>query len=147
MNDAQRERDEQFDGFDEADGFAIPVRDAEPEPPATPQDGTDWTRAQSVRDDPESLGAEARKLWDAVYSQFLEPVVRNYPDAAGHLSKAGEELASAARSLIRGNEQLWAGSGPRHADPSGATDVDVVEVLADEESADREHEDDGREQE
>ena len=141
MNDAQREpREEQFDGFDELDGFDIPVHDAAPELPAAPQDGPDWTRAQSVRDDPESLGAEARKLWGAVYSQFLEPLVQNYPDAAGHLSKAGEELASAARSLIRGSEQLWAGSGPSSADPSTATDV--VEVLEDEEP-----EDDGPEQE
>jgi hypothetical protein len=131
VNDAQPEpRDEQFDEFDEAEGFEIPVQDAERGLPATPQDGTDWTRTQSVRDDPESLGAEARKLWDAVYSQFLQPLVRNYPEAAEHLTSAGDELASAVRSLIRGSEQLWAGTGARTADPSEATDV--VEVLQDE---------------
>ena len=93
MNDAQREpRDEQFDEFDEAEGFEIPVQDAERGLPATPQDGTDWTRTQSVRDDPESLGAEARKLWDAVYSQFLQPLVRNYPEAAEHLTSREWEI-------------------------------------------------------
>ncbi len=139
MNDAQREpRDEQFDEFDEAEGFEIPVQDAERGLPATPQDGTDWTRTQSVRDDPESLGAEARKLWDAVYSQFLQPLVRNYPEAAEHLTSAGDELASAVRSLIRGSEQLWAGTGTRTADPSDATDV--VEVLQDEAPEDDEPE-------
>ena len=136
MNDAQPEpRDEQFD---EAEGFEIPVQDAERGLPATPQDGTDWTRTQSVRDDPESLGAEARKLWDAVYSQFLQPLVRNYPEAAEHLTSAGDELASAVRSLIRGSEQLWAGTGTRSADPSESTDV--VEVLQDEAPEDDEPE-------
>jgi len=118
----------------EEEEFDIPVRDAEraaaPAVPETPDDGTDWTRARAVRDDPESLGEEARKLWDAVRSQFVEPLVRNYPEAAGHLSSAGAELASAVRSLIRGSEQLWAGSGPRDADASAA--ADVVEVLDDE---------------
>jgi hypothetical protein len=122
--------EERGEEFDEAEGFEIPVQDAERDLPAAPDDGTDWTRTQSVRDDPESLGAEARKLWDAVYSQFLQPVARNYPEAAGHLTNAGEELVSAVRSLIRGSEQLWAGSGPRTADPSEA--ADVVEVLQDE---------------
>jgi hypothetical protein len=131
VNDAQREpRDEQFDEFDEAEGFEIPVQHADRDLPATAEDGTDWTRTQSVRDDPESLGAEARKLWDAVYSQFLQPLARNYPEAAGHLTTAGDELASAVRSLIRGSEQLWAGTGTRNADPSET--ADVVEVLQDE---------------
>ena len=118
----------------EEEEFDIPVRDAGeaavPAVPETPDEGLDWTRAQSVRDDPESLGVEARKLWDAVRSQFVEPLLRSYPEAAGHLSSAGGELASAVRSLIRGSEQLWAGSGPADADPSGA--ADVVEVLEDE---------------
>ena len=122
----------------EEEEFDIPVRDAEqaaaPAVPESPDEDADWTRAQSVRDDPESLGEEARKLWDAVRSQFVEPVLRNYPEAAGHLSSAGAELASAVRSLIRGSEQLWAGSGPRTADPSAATDV--VEVLEDEDPGD-----------
>jgi hypothetical protein len=136
VNDAQPEpRD---DEFDEAEAFEIPVQDAERGLPATAPDGTDWTRTQSVRDDPESLGAEARKLWDAVYSQFLQPLVRNYPEAAEHLTSAGDELASAVRSLIRGSEQLWAGAGPRTADPSEATDV--VEVLQDEAPEDDEPE-------
>jgi hypothetical protein len=79
------------------------------------------------------LGDEARKLWDAVLTQFVEPVVRSYPEAANHLSNAGAELASAVRSLIRGSEQLWAGSGPKAAEPST---TDVVEVLEDEATQD-----------
>jgi hypothetical protein len=138
VNDAQREpRDEQSDEFDEAEGFEIPVHDAESGLPASPVDEPDWTRTESVRDDPESLGAEARKLWDAVYSQFLQPLVHNYPEAAGHLTSAGDELASAVRSLIRGSEQLWAGNSERNADPSAGTDV-VVEVLQDEAPAETE---------
>jgi hypothetical protein len=125
VNEAEREpRDEDLD---EAEEFEIPVHDAEPGLPAASDDGPDWTRTEPVRDDPESLGAEARKLWDAVYSQFLQPLVHNYPEAAGHLASAGEEVASAVRSLIRGSEQLWAGDAAREADPSAATDV--VEVL------------------
>jgi hypothetical protein len=120
---------------DEEEEFDIPVRDAgdgaAPAVPDVPEDDLDWTRTESVRDDPESLGDEARKLWDALRSQFVEPVLRSYPEAAGHLSNAGAELASAVRSLIRGSEQLWAGAaGPTNADPSGAPDV--VEVLEDE---------------
>lgn len=131
MNEAQRApHGDGFDEVDEAEGFEIPVQDAERDLPVAPHDEPDWTRTQSVRDDPESLGAEARKLWDAVYSQFVQPLVRNYPEAAGHLTSAGDELASAVRSLIRGSEQLWAGTGPRTADPSEA--ADVVEVLQDE---------------
>jgi Family of unknown function (DUF5304) len=132
VNEAQDEpRDEEFD---------IPVRDAGGEPvdelsrvPERSEDGPDWTRTESVRDDPESLGDEARKLWDAVLTQFVEPVVRSYPEAANHLSNAGAELASAVRSLIRGSEQLWAGSGPKAAEPST---TDVVEVLEDEATQD-----------
>ena len=138
MNEAQDEpRDE---AFDEVDEFDIPVRDAggdraagHANVPAAPDDVPDWTRTESVRDDPESLGDEARKLWDAVLTQFVEPVVRSYPEAATHLSNAGAELASAVRSLIRGSEQLWAGSGPKTAEPST---TDVVEVLEDEATQD-----------
>jgi Family of unknown function (DUF5304) len=135
VNEAQDEpRDEPFDEVGE---FDIPVRDAggeraagQADVPAKPDEAADWTRTESVRDDPESLGDEARKLWDAVLTQFVEPVVRSYPEAATHLSNAGAELASAVRSLIRGSEQLWAGSGPtKTAEPST---TDVVEVLEDE---------------
>lgn len=117
----------------EEEEFDIPVHDAGPAAapavPETPDEDADWTRTHSVRDDPESLGAEARKLWDAVRSQFVEPLLRNYPEAAAHLSSAGGELASAVRSLIRGSEQAWAGSDQRRADASAA--ADVVEVLED----------------
>ena len=123
------------DDEEEFEGFDIPVQDAGggavPAVPDVPEDDLDWTRTESVRDDPESLGDEARKLWDALRSQFVEPVLRSYPEAAGHLTNAGAELASAVRSLIRGSEQLWAGgTDPGNADPSGAPDV--VEVLEDE---------------
>jgi len=124
----------------EDEEFDIPVTDSPPAA-AAPRSGAsgapegltdapDWTRAKSVRDDPESLGDEARKLWDAVRTQFVEPLLRNYPEAAGHLSSAGGELASAVRSLIRGSEQVWAGPGARAEDPAQA--ADVVEVLDDE---------------
>ena len=144
MNEAQDEpRDEPFDEVGE---FDIPVRDAGGERaagqanvPAKPDEAADWTRTESVRDDPESLGDEARKLWDAVRTQFVEPMLRNYPDAADHLSSAGVELASAVRSLIRGSEQLWAGPGSRTAEPPAPTDV--VEVLQEDDAP----EDDGTE--
>jgi hypothetical protein len=119
--------------------FDIPVREAPDAAAAAadlPQDDLDWTRTESVRDDPESLGEEARKLWDALRSQFVEPILRNYPEAAGHLSSAGVELASAVRSLIRGSEQAWAGAAGWNAEPSGAPDV--VEVLEDETPGDDE---------
>lgn len=127
---------------EEESGFDIPVREASdtaaPAAADLPRDGLDWTRTESVRDDPESLGEEARKLWDALRSQFVEPILRSYPEAAGHLSSAGVELASAVRSLIRGSEQLWAGgAGPGDADPSGAPDI--VEVLGDEAPGEHEH--------
>ncbi|MBR7832179.1 DUF5304 family protein [Actinospica durhamensis] len=127
-------------GSADDDEFDIPVTDSlTPAPtgrarnssaPEHPGDATDWTRAHAVRDDPESLGDEARKLWDAVRTQFVEPLLRNYPEAAGHLSSAGGELASAVRSLIRGSEQVWAGPGARAEDPAQA--ADVVDVLDDE---------------
>jgi hypothetical protein len=60
----------------------------------------------------------------------VEPLLRNYPEAAGHVSSAGAELASAFRSLIRGSEQVWAGPGARAEDP--AREADVVDVLDDE---------------
>ncbi len=120
--------------------FDIPVMDSRPPTPAArteasgvperPTDATDWTRARAVRDDPESLGDEARKLWNAVRTQFVEPLLHNYPEAAGHLSNAGGELASAVRSLIRGSEQVWAGPGARAEDPAQA--ADVVDVIDDE---------------
>jgi hypothetical protein len=127
---------------EEESEFDIPVRDAAdeaaPDSAPLPADGLDWTRTESVRDDPESLGEEARKLWDALRSQFVEPILRSYPEAAGHLTSAGVELASAVRSLIRGSEQLWAGgAGPRDADPSGAPDI--VEVLGDDAPGEQEH--------
>jgi hypothetical protein len=109
---------------------ATPARSEAPGAPQAPTDAPDWTRAKSVRDDPESLGDEARKLWNAVRTQFVEPLLHNYPEAAGHLSSAGGELVSAVRSLIRGSEQVWAGPGARAEDPAQA--ADVVEVLDDE---------------
>jgi Family of unknown function (DUF5304) len=72
----------------------------------------DWTRTESVRDDPGTLSEEARKLWDAVRDQFVDPLLRNYPEAAGHLSSAGLEFASAFRALVRGSEQRWTGKPP-----------------------------------
>lgn len=123
--------DEEFDiPVRDAGGESAPAQREEAGAPEAAGEPVDWTWTKSVRDDPESLGAEARKLWDAVRSQFVEPLMHNYPEAAGHLSKAGTELASAVRSLIRGSEQLWAGSGQPGG--SGAEEADVVEVVEDE---------------
>jgi len=117
------------------DSFDIPVLDA-PEPPApspaapgpaetSPAEADrDWTRTDSVRDDPGTLGDEARKLWDAVRDQFVEPILRNYPEAAGHLSSAGLEFASAFRALVRGNEQRWTGKPPSDRPEDTTSDWD-----------------------
>jgi len=107
------------------DGDEIPVVDVEPaappaparssaSPPAPADRGTDWTRADPVRDDPGTLGEEARKLWDSVRDQFVDPLLRNYPEAAGHLSTAGSEFAAALRALVRGAERRWTDSGEQH---------------------------------
>jgi hypothetical protein len=82
--------------------------------PALP--GADWTRTEPVRDDPGTLGEEARKLWDSVREQFVDPLVRNYPEAAGHLTTAGSELAAALRALVRGAEQRWTNGGEERPD-------------------------------
>jgi hypothetical protein len=106
------------DGEDE--GADIPVVEVEPAAPparagsgvpsAPRAPGPDWTRDEPVRDDPGTLGEEARKLWDAVRDQFVDPLLRNYPEAAGHLSTAGSEFAAALRALIRGAERRWTDS-------------------------------------
>lgn len=81
----------------------------------------DWTRTDSVRDDPGTLGEEVRKLWEVVHNHFVDPVLRNYPEAAGHLTSAGLEVASAFRALVRTSEQRWAGKPPaERADEAGS---------------------------
>jgi Family of unknown function (DUF5304) len=114
------------DGDDE--GADIPVVEVEPAaPPARPGSGVpsaarppapDWTRAEPVRDDPGTLGEEARKLWDTVRDQFVDPLLRNYPEAAGHLSTAGSEFAAALRALVRGAERRWTDSEQHPEDGS-----------------------------
>lgn len=92
---------------------AAPARQsASPSAPGGP--GADWTRADPVRDDPGTLGEEARRLWDSVREQFVDPLLRNYPEAAGHLSTAGSEFAAALRALVRGAERRWTDSGEQH---------------------------------
>lgn len=124
------------DGSDGDDGFEIPVFDTGADGPAPeagpgpgaagdpvpagrpvaagrlPGESGDWTRTDSVRDDPGTLGEEVRKLWEVVHDHFVDPVLRNYPEAAGHLTSAGLEVASAFRALVRGNEQRWTGKPP-----------------------------------
>ncbi len=80
-------------------------------PPATTAPDADWTRTEPVRDDPGTFGEEARRLWDSVREQFVDPLVRNYPEAAGHLTTAGTELAAALRALVRGAERRWTEGG------------------------------------
>jgi hypothetical protein len=105
------------------DGEEIPVVEVTPRSTAPAArssaptaSGTDWTRTEPVRDDPGTLGEEARKLWDSVREQFVEPLVRNYPEAAGHLTMAGTELAAALRALVRGAEQRWTNGGEERPD-------------------------------
>jgi hypothetical protein len=111
---------EQTDAFErpEDDGEEIPVVEMSPAPrlsAAAPHD-SDWTRTEPVRDDPGTLGEEARRLWDSVREQYVEPLVRNYPEAAGHLTTAGAELAAALRALVRGAEQRWTNGGEERPD-------------------------------
>jgi Family of unknown function (DUF5304) len=80
---------------------------ARPESAPPPRD---WTRTDGVRNDPGSLAQEALKLWEAVRDQFVNPVLENYPEAAGHLSTAGSEITAAVRALIRGDERRWMGT-------------------------------------
>jgi hypothetical protein len=104
------------------DGEEIPVVEVHPaehavsRPPATTGAIPDWTRTEPVRDDPGTLGEEARRLWDSVREQFVDPLVRNYPEAAGHLTTAGSELAAALRALVRGAEQRWTNGGEERPD-------------------------------
>jgi hypothetical protein len=105
------------------DGEEIPVVEVTPSsvapaarPPAPVAPEADWTRTEPVRDDPGTLGEEARKLWDSVREQFVDPLVRNYPEAAGHLTTAGTELAAALRALVRGAEQRWTNGGEERPD-------------------------------
>jgi hypothetical protein len=101
------------------DGEEIPVVEMKPaaaRPAATTAPGADWTRTEPVRDDPGTLGEEARRLWDSVREQFVDPLVRNYPEAAGHLTTAGAEFAAALRALVRGAERRWTSDGDRRPD-------------------------------
>jgi uncharacterized protein DUF5304 len=100
------------EGADE--GADIPVVEIEPAATVVPAREPDWTRTDPVRDDPGTLGEEARKLWDSVREQFVDPLLRNYPEAAGHLSTAGSEVAAALRALVRGAERAWTDSGEQH---------------------------------
>ena len=103
----------------------------------------DWTRTDSVRDDPGTLGEEVRKLWEVVHNHFVDPVLRNYPEAAGHLTSAGLEVASAFRALVRGNEQRWTGKPPAERTDDAQSDWDGRIVIGedgsdiDEDTADR----------
>jgi len=112
----QPARDERGEG----DEVEIPVVEhpdtSVSRPPATTGPDSDWTRTEPVRDDPGTLGEEARRLWDSVREQFVEPLVRNYPEAAGHLTTAGSELAAALRALVRGAEQRWTNGGEERPD-------------------------------
>jgi mevalonate pyrophosphate decarboxylase len=62
------------------------------------------------------MGEEVRKLLGAVRDQFVDPLLRNYPEAAGHLSSAGSEIAAALRALVRGAERQWTDHGEERPD-------------------------------
>ncbi|HEY3866998.1 MAG TPA: DUF5304 family protein [Actinocrinis sp.] len=100
----------------EDEGESIPVTEVAPvsaarAPVEASGSGDDWTRTDPIRDDPGTFGEEARRLWDTLRGQLVDPLLRNYPEAAGHLTTAGSEVAEALRSLLRGAEQRWTGSG------------------------------------
>lgn len=121
----------------------------------------DWTRTDPVRDDPGTrgepgtrggpgpreepgtLGEEVRKLWEVVHGHFVDPVLRNYPEAAGHLTSAGFEVASAFRALVRGSEQRWTGAPPTGRGQDAGPDWDGRIVIGedggdnDDDTADR----------
>lgn len=115
----------------------------------------DWTRTDPVRDDPGTrgepgtreepgtLGEEVRKLWEVVHGHFVDPVLRNYPEAAGHLTSAGFEVASAFRALVRGSEQRWTGAPPAGRGQDAGPDWDGRIVIGedggdnDDDTADR----------
>lgn len=78
----------------------------------------------SAAEDTGTLGEEVRKLWDVVQNHFVAPVLRNYPEAAGHLTSAGLEVASAFRALVRDSEQRWTGKAPAERADEPGTDWD-----------------------
>jgi hypothetical protein len=84
----------------------------------------DRARSGSAAEDPGTLGEEVRKLWEVVQSHFVEPVLRNYPEAAGHLTSAGLEVASAFKAMVRGSEQRWTGKPPAERADEPGTDWD-----------------------
>lgn len=167
-DEAVRIADAEPDGFqipvqDRAGPAPGPDRagDQDPEPPGGPRtpgaapgagrasveprpgESEDWTRGDSVRDDPGTLGEEVRKLWEVVHNHFVDPVLRNYPEAAGHLGSAGLEVASAFRALLRAGEQRWTGKPPAERDGGAGPDWDGRIVIGedggdtDEDTADR----------
>ena len=108
----------------EDEGESIPVTEVAPVSPARAPveasgSGDDWTRTDPIRDDPGTFGEEARRLWDTLRGQLVDPLLRNYPEAAGHLSTAGSEVAEALRALLRGAEQRWTGSGGERPQDGG----------------------------
>jgi Family of unknown function (DUF5304) len=140
-------------GGAEDDGFEIPVFDSvDPGPAQGPGPAPEADRAQpggaagrpgrpdpaglvtgghreqpgpgSAAEDTGTLAEEVRKLWDVVQNHFVVPVLRNYPEAAGHLTSAGLEVASAFRALVRDSEQRWTGKPPAERTDEPGTDWD-----------------------
>ena len=75
------------------------------------------TGPTTIREDLGTLAEEGRRLYEAVETRFVTPLVRSYPEVARHLGAAGREIAAAFRTAVSGQEQAWRDrTGPGGAD-------------------------------
>ena len=95
--------------------------------------GPGSTRPTAMREDFGTLADEGRKLWEAVETRIVAPVVHSYPEVARHLGAAGRELIAAFQAAVRNQEQVWRDPRPdslgekitvERVEPSGADDED-----------------------
>lgn len=74
----------------------------------------DSTGPTTIREDLGTLAEEGRKLWEAVETRIVAPMIRSYPDVARHLGTAGREVIAAYRTALRNQEQVWREQHPEH---------------------------------
>jgi len=121
--------------FDDQPGRREPVQEAPATEERTSARG-DSTGPTTIREDLGTFAEEGRKLWEAVETRVVAPMIRSYPDVARHLGAAGREVVAAYRSALRDQEQVWREQHPdsRHekitvervdpTDPAGREDDD-----------------------
>jgi hypothetical protein len=80
------------------------------------------TRPTTMREDFGTLADEGRKLWEAVETKIVAPVIRSYPEMARHLGAASRELVAAYQAAVRSQEQVW-----REQHPGSAREKITVE--------------------